>query len=113
MSAIPPTATGLMRHNEPSRSAKTGHYSLGEMTSTSSRSYPMVVNMCATNRTIVEVRGGAVLFFNCRTKVDDGWWWGNDGAPLQHGPFASSDEARWPTLVATWESSSWCGWTTR
>jgi len=26
------------------------------------------------NRTIVEVRGGAVLFFNCRTKVDDGWW---------------------------------------
>jgi len=45
------------------------------------------------NRFIVEVCGGVVLFFNRMTEVDDGWWWGSDADPLQHGPFANSDEA--------------------
>ena len=45
------------------------------------------------NRFILEVRAGVVLFFNCTTEVADGWWWGSDADPLQHGPFASSQEA--------------------
>src|SRR5262245_20258846 len=45
------------------------------------------------NRFIVEVRGGVVLFFNRMTEVSDGWWWGSDADALQHGPFASSQEA--------------------
>jgi hypothetical protein len=45
------------------------------------------------NRFVVEVRGGVVLFFNRTTELDDGWWWGFNARPLQHGPFASSDEA--------------------
>lgn len=45
------------------------------------------------NRFIIEVCGGVVLFFNRMTEVDDGWWWGSDADPLQHGPFASSEAA--------------------
>jgi len=45
------------------------------------------------NRFVVEVRGGVLLFFNCTTELDDGWWWGFNASPPQHGPFANSDEA--------------------
>jgi hypothetical protein len=49
------------------------------------------------SRSILEVRLGVVLFFNRTTKLEDGWWWSSDANPftesLQHGPFATSDEA--------------------
>jgi hypothetical protein len=45
------------------------------------------------NRFVVEVRGGIALFFNRVVEVDDGWWWGSDTDSLQHGPFASAQEA--------------------
>jgi len=45
------------------------------------------------NRFVVEVRGGVMLFFNRTTEASDGWWWGSDADPLQHGPFPSSQEA--------------------
>src|SRR5262245_28538073 len=45
------------------------------------------------NRFVVEVQGGVVLFFNQATTAADGLWWGSDEDPLQHGPFASSEEA--------------------
>jgi hypothetical protein len=45
------------------------------------------------NRFILEVRGGIVLYLNRTAGVADGWWWGADTDALQHGPFASSQEA--------------------
>ena len=45
------------------------------------------------NRFVVEVHGGVVLFFNRMTEAGDGWWWGSDADSVQHGPFASSQEA--------------------
>jgi hypothetical protein len=45
------------------------------------------------SRSILEVRLGVVLFFNRTTELKDGWWWSADAGPLQHGPFATSDEA--------------------
>jgi hypothetical protein len=45
------------------------------------------------NRFVVEVRGGVILFLNRTTEVNDGWWWGSDADPLQHGPFKTSDAA--------------------
>jgi hypothetical protein len=45
------------------------------------------------NRFIVEVRGGITLFLNRKAEVGDGWWWGSDADPLQHGPFKTSDAA--------------------
>src|SRR5262245_36559601 len=45
------------------------------------------------NRFVLEVQNGTVLFFNRATTAADGWWWGSDADPVQHGPFASSQEA--------------------
>ena len=43
------------------------------------------------NRFVVEVLDG--VFFNRVAGMADGWWWGSEEEPLQHGPFASSQEA--------------------
>jgi len=45
------------------------------------------------NRFVVEVKNGTFLFLNIAASVPDGWWWGVDDSCLQHGPFASSEEA--------------------
>src|SRR5262249_25670079 len=65
------------------------------------------------NRFVVQISGGMVLFFNRRTELADGWWWGSDADPLQHGPFASRKLALADALpgcdgfkVVTWNSAS-------
>ena len=46
-----------------------------------------------SNRFVLEVRRGVILYLNETADVDDGWWWGSDTDALQNGPFASSADA--------------------
>jgi hypothetical protein len=50
------------------------------------------VNVADANLYVLEIRAGIILYFNARTPVADGWWWGTDDTFVR-GPFMSYQSA--------------------
>jgi hypothetical protein len=52
-------------------------------------------DLASTDKWVLEIRNGVVLFLNERVHAseEDGWWWGTDERAITWGPFESSEAA--------------------